>query len=58
MPKKSRRRAKTGGGGGKVPGGGGGGAGRGDRTAKNSDENLNPAGILTTGAVRMLLKEE
>ena len=60
MPKKSRRRAKTGGGGGggKVPGGGGGGGagrggGAGDQTAKNSEENLNPAGILTAGAVRM-----
>ena len=65
MPKKSRRRAKTGGGsgGGKGPGGGGGGTGRGggdknnQQTAKNSDDeienNIQPAGTLTAGAVRM-----
>ena len=58
---KSRRRAKAGGSGGgsKAPGGSGTGAGRAGtdaskkrQTAKN-DENIHPAGILTSGAVRM-----
>ena len=57
MPKKSKRRAKAGGG----SGGGGGGTSRSGAdgakpTAKNSDDienNVQRAGILTTGAVRM-----